>query len=329
MLSKVTNGTMQDIGLILIGCGIAGKMHARAFRELYPQAPLLCIGREGNPPDRFAKFYNGYVFSSLTEAFNSGKANVSVIATPPAFHIPYALDILDRGLCVLIEKPLAIHVDEARTLVQIAQGHSNSIAVGHVLRCVQVFQMLRDIIQTGQLGEITSWQELRFAFRPSLERNWWSNLPSGLLGFQGVHSLDLLNWIFGPGLKEHQLEYLHYSENIGWYDHFRLYAKHSFGFPIFLEHSFNYSKSLSPIYELTVKGTKRVARVTGFNQLELSGELIFQERSPLISAFQKQMENFLKSAFDPGYNPSCTVIEGIIVTEQIDKFLQVGKRACN
>ena len=305
-------------GLLVVGCGYAGGMHAAAFRKCFPSASLLCVGRNSELPESFAARYGGRPYQNITEALAEKQARAAVIATPPSLHAQFTLALLNAGLDVMVEKPMAASMEEAAQCVEIARKRGRVLAVGHVLRCVGVFRLLRRIIQSGELGQIMSWHERRFAFRQSLERKWWPLLSSGLLGFQGIHALDLVVWILGP-LNNIQVTYLHRSAHINWYDAFRLQALIGNSIKVEIEHSF--AEPALPSYRLTITGTKGEAQINDFKELKIDGVERLYEAAPLPLAFNFQMQRFITASLNPEVRPVCTGSEGLAALEHLQRSL--------
>ena len=81
-------------------------------------------------------------------------ANAVVIATPTSTHYSLVKAALLAGKHVLVEKPLALRMNEARELAQLAQNENRILAVGHVFLFNKGVQFVRSLIETGELGPI-------------------------------------------------------------------------------------------------------------------------------------------------------------------------------
>ncbi|MEM9773377.1 MAG: Gfo/Idh/MocA family oxidoreductase [Chloroflexota bacterium] len=77
-----------------------------------------------------------------------------VIATPPQTHFTLAKDCMENGLHVLVEKPLTLNSDESKKLIEIAEEHNKVLMVGHVFEYNTGVLALKDLMDSGELGEI-------------------------------------------------------------------------------------------------------------------------------------------------------------------------------
>jgi predicted dehydrogenase len=77
-----------------------------------------------------------------------------VISTPPSSHFPIAMDCLDNGMNILVEKPLALSSQDAEALIEKADAKGLTLMVGHTFEYNSGIQKLRDYINAGELGDI-------------------------------------------------------------------------------------------------------------------------------------------------------------------------------
>ena len=94
------------------------------------------------------------VFATIEEALAAGPIDLAIVAVPTEDHLPLARDLAGRGIHLLIEKPLAATVAEAREIMAACEAGGVRGAVGHVERFNPALIELRRRIGEGQLGEI-------------------------------------------------------------------------------------------------------------------------------------------------------------------------------
>ena len=143
---------MIEVGVI--GCGYWGPKLARNFHEM-PEAKLawVCDSRQ----DRLDHMRRLYPEARTTTNYNevlASNVDAVVLATPVSTHCSLALLALGAGKHVLIEKPLAASTREARSIVR-AAGRLGLVAmVGHTFVYNPAVEAVREIIASGELGEI-------------------------------------------------------------------------------------------------------------------------------------------------------------------------------
>ncbi|MFL5926971.1 MAG: Gfo/Idh/MocA family protein [Gaiellaceae bacterium] len=138
---------------------------------------------------------------ALPESQDLGELDLDgiVIATPSALHAEQAIAAFERGLAVFCQKPLARTADEARRVVAAARSADRLLAVDLSYRHVRAFQAAREVVRSGDLGEIVA-AELVFHNAYGPDKAWFRD-PSlaggGCLIDLGIHLVDLALWTLG------------------------------------------------------------------------------------------------------------------------------------
>ncbi len=127
-----------------------------------------------------------------------------LVATPHPSHVALGLKILEAGLPLLMEKPLGVHVEEARRLTDAAKASGIAFGAMFNQRTDPLYQRLRELVRSGKLGAIqrvnwtvTDWFRPDAYYRSSSWRATWEGEGGGVLLNQCPHNLDLWQWIFG------------------------------------------------------------------------------------------------------------------------------------
>jgi predicted dehydrogenase len=142
-------------------------------------------------------------FPSHREMFNSGAIDAVLICTPHYDHPPIAMDAFAKDIHVLSEKPIAVSVNAARKLNDVAAKYPHlKFGVMFNQRARRIFQKLREIIADGEVGEITritwlatDWFRTWTYYASGGWRATWAGEGGGVLINQCPHNLDLLQWV--------------------------------------------------------------------------------------------------------------------------------------
>jgi predicted dehydrogenase len=127
---------------------------------------------------------------------------VSVI-TPHPFHPEHSIAGLEAGCHVLVEKPIAVQVKEAETMIAAAEASDRILAVNFQQRLRPEVIAARQVIQDGLLGDIQNadmkmtWTRTAIYFNNSSWRGTWNGEGGGVLLNQAPHELDLLCYLLG------------------------------------------------------------------------------------------------------------------------------------
>lgn len=123
----------------------------------------------------------------------------AIVATPNATHVSLALDCLAEGVAVLVEKPVADTVADAKRLVEAEARHRVPVLVGHHRRHNPVIRRAREIVAGGRLGRIVAVHALATFLKPDsyFETAWRRQPGGGPVLINLIHDIDLLRFLVG------------------------------------------------------------------------------------------------------------------------------------
>ena len=121
------------------------------------------------------------------------------ICAPTSAHLELAKFALRKGKHVIVEKPIALTVDDANHLIELARIHDRRLFPAHVLRYFPEYQALQASIARGELGELGVLDFARESASP--EHAEWFKDPEqsgGVILDQMIHDIDMARWLAGP-----------------------------------------------------------------------------------------------------------------------------------
>jgi UDP-N-acetylglucosamine 3-dehydrogenase len=116
----------------IVGAGIMGSNHARVLQAI-PQAEVVVVVDPDAEKGKRLADHVGATFEPRLDAL-PGQVDAAIVATPTETHAEVAAALMEAGLDVLIEKPIAPTVEEAKDLVGVARKHDRILMIGHVER---------------------------------------------------------------------------------------------------------------------------------------------------------------------------------------------------
>lgn len=194
---------MEKVRIGVVGLGYMGAQHARTLLDgQVKRAELVAI--TSSDPVKLAQFPGVRGYATCQEMVASGNIDAVVIATPHMSHVDLGICALQGGLHVMVEKPLASSMSEAQRLLLAREDPRQVFAVMFNVRTRPILQKLRDLVKSGELGEVrrVNWTATMF-FRPEIYyaaskwRGTWKGEGGGVLLNQAPHYLDLLQWSLG------------------------------------------------------------------------------------------------------------------------------------
>ena len=120
------------IRVAVVGCGEFGRNHARVYREIERATLAGVFDADGSRAAKIAKEFNTRVFPSL-EALQ-GEVDAASVTVPTVAHSDVGCRLMEQGIDVLVEKPMAADLAQADALVDAAHRNSRILQIGHVER---------------------------------------------------------------------------------------------------------------------------------------------------------------------------------------------------
>lgn len=187
----------------VVGVGGMGASHARQILE--GQVPGLSLAAVADPnADRRAAFAEVPGFPDWRDMLRSGGLDAVVVATPHFSHTEIGIAVLDAGLHLLMEKPLAVHKADAEQLLRHPRRSGQLFAAMLNQRGDPAYQAVRSLLVRGELGRLqrahwamTTWFRTDAYYASAPWRGTWAGEGGGLLINQACHNLDLYQWLFG------------------------------------------------------------------------------------------------------------------------------------
>jgi predicted dehydrogenase len=190
----------------IVGCGEAGEQkHLRVLRDL-PGLKVVAVA--DRDPERLRRVADRHSIAGRhldwVELLDRPDISAAGIAVPASDHVEIALAALARGKHVLIEKPLALSMDEACRLTEAAACSEARILVGFHMRWHRLVRRARDFVRSGALGRLESIRTLWYSPRSDDGLPAWRfqrRLGGGALVEIGVHSFNLWRFLLGSEVE--------------------------------------------------------------------------------------------------------------------------------
>jgi predicted dehydrogenase len=198
--------------IALVGCGVMGRRHIRGFQQLLNAGQqrfdlvAVCDLHEPNAI-LAAELARDLLstelprFSSVTEAHSAfPDLEALIITTAPDTHAAIGIDAMERGLHVLVEKPIALTVSQGISLVRAAERTGRVLAVAENYRRDPINRLAKALIDSGVLGSIylivqsSSGSGERVIITPWRHRR----QSGGIVVDMGIHYADLFEYFLGP-----------------------------------------------------------------------------------------------------------------------------------
>lgn len=188
---------MKNLNVALVGCGYVTIGHFQAWRQI-PQANIVAVSdlNESLARATAEKWRVPHYYKTLSEIATEGGVDVVDICTPPQVHASLAVEAMNAGINVLIEKPMTMTVKDAQRIVDSQKATGVKAGVIHNWLFDAPVLAARSIVEKGELGEVLDVEiEALNTKEDSMaanERHWSHQLPGGRFSEMLAHPIYLL-----------------------------------------------------------------------------------------------------------------------------------------
>ena len=210
-IHNIIENKVQPVRFGIIGVGNMGKSHINMHVKGEHKELRITAIADINP-ERLAaaaELLPGVkTFDTAEALLESGEVDAVIIATPHYDHSPIAQYAFSKGVHVLTEKPAGVYAKQVREMNEAAAKTDLVFGIMYNQRTNCVYRKMREIIQSGELGEIrrvswiiTDWYRTQAYYNSGGWRATWGGEGGGVLLNQCPHNLDLWQWICGLPVK--------------------------------------------------------------------------------------------------------------------------------
>ena len=194
--------TIQELSILIAGCGSIGKRHARVFcEELALTDVRACDPIEGQRRALKEHVPSVKMHDSFEEGL-AGRPNIVLIGTPPEMHVAMAAEAIRAGCHVLCEKPLSDTTDGIDDLATLAAEHRRKVMVAHCMRYHDGIVRARRLLAEDRIGRLAAIRALVGEHLPDARPDYKSSHMANVNGaFDLSHEVDLAVWFAGRPVK--------------------------------------------------------------------------------------------------------------------------------
>lgn len=194
----------------LIGCGRISPNHVVAAKNNHLEIAALCDIEPKNSQDKILKFdlpEDTHQYTDYKVMLSKEKPELVAIATESGKHAAIALDCIEAGCHVIIEKPIALSLEDADAIIERAKKKGVKVCACHQNRFNKSIQKIREAIEKERFGRLLhGTAHIRWArdyeyYSRAKWRGTWAQ-DGGALMNQCIHDIDLLRWMMGDEIDE-------------------------------------------------------------------------------------------------------------------------------
>jgi predicted dehydrogenase len=200
---------MSPVTIALVGAGARGLLSYATYAEEHPDEMRVVAVAEPrewfrNEAVKRHSIQSQNVFSDWRELIKQPKmADAVIVATQDQDHVEPAVALMNLGYDVLLEKPMATTEEGCRKIIEAQRKNNVILAVCHVLRYSPYFRKIREIVQSGVLGQIVSMRHMEQVgywhdAHSYVRGNWRKESESSpMILAKSCHDMDIMTFMLG------------------------------------------------------------------------------------------------------------------------------------
>lgn len=189
----------------LIGCGRISPNHIMAAKNNSLEIVAICDVVQENMDDKVKKFHlddSTRLYTDYKEMLSAERPELVAICTESGKHAAVALDCIEAGCHVIIEKPIALSLEDADAIISAAKAKGVKVCANHQNRFNKSIQKIREAVEEERFGKMLHgaahirWARDHEYYDRASWRGTWEQ-DGGALMNQCIHNIDLLRWMMG------------------------------------------------------------------------------------------------------------------------------------
>lgn len=324
--------TREPVRVGVVGCGRVAQDHLQTYQRL-DEARIVAVADVNEPLSQsVATQFDCTPYTDFRVMLERERPEAISICTPPVSHAQIALHALSRGVHVLCEKPLTIHLADAKELAQAVRREPRILMMASKFRFVDDLVKAKGMLDSGILGRVVLFENV-FCSRVDMRNRWNSRKAiagGGVLFDNGTHSVDIARFLVGPIVTvqaQHGLQ----VQDIEVEDTCRVYFQSASGVMGSIDLSWSIHKNEDTYIKIFgTEGTLSIGwRESKYRQHEKRHWVVFGEGYDKSRAFLNQLRHFLRCVQgreSPIITPldaleSVRVIEAAYRSSQVNKWM--------
>ncbi len=188
---------MKKVKIAIVGVGGISSRHIQGLQSIDTAEITAIVDVDSARAEQVAAACGATVYESVEASLPA--VDAVYVLTPPSFHRELALQAIEGGKHVMVEKPIAIQLDDAEAMVAAAEKAQVKLMPAFNMRFREGFGLLKKTIDSGKLGSAISLWSQRLGIGVGAGKN-WRTTPELLCGMSIEslsHDIDLIRWLGG------------------------------------------------------------------------------------------------------------------------------------
>ncbi len=200
----------KELRIGIIGCGEIAVSHARSIADARNARIVMTMDVKREVAKDLADRYGAAHTTDLDEVLSNPDVDAVYIATPHYLHAPISIKAADAGKHVMVEKPIAVDLQQARDMIEAAERNGVLLSVCFVMRYRPDVRKAKELLGQGVIGDVIALKMSAMGDKPAsywhggysgrVKTDWRTKKDQsggGILIMNAVHNIDMMRFITG------------------------------------------------------------------------------------------------------------------------------------
>lgn len=184
-----------NLRVAVIGAGAMGINHARVYSDMDSVELVAVVDVDPVATGRVCQRFRATPFGDAATALQATRPDIVSVTVPTSLHEPVALEAIDFGCHVLVEKPLALSLEAGRRIISAADSRGVKLTVGHTERFNPVIVAIKDRLERNELGRLFQIHARRVSPFPGRVQD------VGVILDLATHDIDVIRHLLGAEVE--------------------------------------------------------------------------------------------------------------------------------
>jgi len=269
--------SVKKVGYAVIGCGRIARSHLSAINQLSGYIDLIATVdfQEDRARGYCEEFGAEKYYTLVKDVLEDGAVEAVDLCLPPSEHCPVAVEAMNAGRNVIVEKPMCLTVKEADQMIEAADRNGVILMCGQSRRFNEPLIAVYEMIREGRIGELIHISVAAGSRSRKAAVGWWKDPavtgPSNLVANWSSHYIDQVLWVADKRPLRVYAEGASYNDEFAGNDEFSVIIGFEGGLMCSYQHSYN--ASFSDTGGVAYMGTEGTIALKG-SEVLLNGEKI-------------------------------------------------------
>jgi predicted dehydrogenase len=190
---------MTNLRIAVVGAGLIGRTHIEVLRSGHAGTSLAAVADPAPGAAAEAQQLGYTIYADYRAMLEREKPAGVIVAVPNQLHVEVGMACVERGIPIIVEKPIAPTVAEAMRLVNAAEAAKVAVLTGHHRRHNPIMRKAAEIVRSGALGTIVAANALYLSHKPRgyHDMAWRREKGGGPVLINAIHDIDCLRMLCG------------------------------------------------------------------------------------------------------------------------------------